>query len=243
MSGHSHAKTIKHQKEITDQKRGQMFSKLSRMISVAVKEKGPSPETNYKLKIAIETAHTFNMPKENIERAISRASGEGAEEKLEEFIFEAYGPGGIAIIAEGITDNRNRTLGDFKQALNQYGGKMVAEGSVRWMFDRKGVIIINIKDQVPEIKNEEMELKAIEAGAEDLYWHDDVLDIYTKPEDLEKVKKSLEEKGTKTDSVSLDWIAKEEVEADEKTKEANQKLFEILDENDSIQEVYSNLKN
>ncbi|PIP23938.1 MAG: YebC/PmpR family DNA-binding transcriptional regulator [Candidatus Nealsonbacteria bacterium CG_4_10_14_0_2_um_filter_38_17] len=242
MSGHSHARTIKHQKTITDQKRGQIFSKMARVISVAVKEGGPNPETNTKLKVAIEQAKGFNLPKENIERAIKQATGGEGGANLIEVVFEAYGPGGIAIIIEGITDNKNRTLGEVKQILNQHNGKMVNEGAIRWMFDRKGVIIINTTDQQPEIKNDELELKAIEAGAEDLYWYDNLLDIYTKPEELEKTKKNLEEKNIKLDSVSLDWVAKEEVTVSDKTKEDCQKLFEALDENESVQDVYSNLK-
>jgi YebC/PmpR family DNA-binding regulatory protein len=242
MSGHSHARTIKHQKELTDKKRGQIFSKMARVIWIAVKQGGPNPETNSKLRLAIETAHSFRMPNENIERAIKRATGGISEEKLEEVMYEAYGPGGIAIIIEGITGNKNRTLGEVKQILNQHNGKLVNEGAIRWMFDRKGVIIINTTEQQPEIKNEELELKAIEAGAEDLYWHDNLLDIYTKPEELEKTKKNLEEKNVKIDSVSLDWVAKEEITVSDKEKEACQKLFEALDENEAVQNVYSNLK-
>lgn len=245
MSGHSHAKTIKHQKNITDQKRGKIFSKMARVISVAVKEGGPNPETNSKLRIAFEQAKTFNMPKENIERAIKKATGEEGDEKLEEIMFEAYGPAGIAIIVEGITDNKNRTLGEVKQILSQNNGKLAGEGSVKWLFERKGAIILNLADQTPNLQNkQELELTAIEAGAVDTYWHEDlnVLDIYTQPDELEKVKKNLEEKGIKIDSFSLDWVAKEEISIDEKDKTACQKLFDALDENESVQEIYSNLK-
>ena len=243
MSGHSHAKTIRREKNITDQKRGQMFSKMARVISVTVKEGGPNPETNSKLRLAIETARSFNMPNENIERAIKRATGEIPSEKLEEALFEAYGPGGIAIIVEGITDNKNRTLGEIKQILNQNNGKLVGEGAVKWMFERKGCIVVDSKLQIEDLKNKEnLELVSIEAGALDLYWHNDVLDVYTKIEDLEKVKKNLEEKGVKIDSTSLDWVAKEEIKLDEKQKEACQKLFEALDKNEAVQEIYSNLK-
>jgi len=244
MSGHSHAKTIKREKNITDQKRGQIFSKMARLISVAAKEGGPNPETNSKLKLAIDAAKNYNLPKENIERAIKRATGELPGERLEEVLFEAYGPGGIAIIIEGITDNKNRALGEVKQVLNQKGGKLVGEGAVKWMFERKGCITLRIAnlDELRIKNKEEVELKVIEAGAEDLSWHEDTLDIYTKPENLEKVKKSLEEKEIKIEAASLDWVAKEEIEVEEKTKEAAQKLFETLDELDSVQEIYSNLK-
>jgi len=243
MSGHSHARTIKHQKDITDKKRGQIFSKMARVISVAVKEGGSSPETNAKLKVAIEQAKGFNLPKENIERAIKQATGGGEGTNLEEVFFEAYGPGGIAIIIEGITDNKNRTLGEVKQILNQYNGKLVGEGSVKWLFERKGVIIVNLKLQIEDLKDKEkLEMAAIEAGAEDVYWQDKMLDVYTKPELLEEIKKNLEAKNIKIDSVSLDWATKEEISADEKIKETCQKLFEALDENEAVQEIYSNLK-
>ena len=138
MSGHSHAKTVKRVKEAGDKKRGQAFSKIARLISVAVKEKGPNPETNPRLRIAIEAARSVNMPKDNIDRAIKKGTGEDVlTENLEEVIFEAYGPGGIAVIIEGITDNKNRTLGEIKQILSRHGSKMVGEGGVRWMFERR----------------------------------------------------------------------------------------------------------
>ena len=241
MSGHSHAKTIKHQKELTDQKRGKIFSKLAKMISVAAKEKGGDPNTNYALKIAMERAKEASMPQENIKTAIKRGTGElegGAQ--LEEVIYEAYGPGGIALIIEGITDNKNRALGEVKQALNQSGGKLIGEGAVKWMFERKGVIIINIKDLV--VNKEDLEMRAIEAGAEDIYWHNDVLDVYTKTDDLEQVKNNLEDKGIKIKSAGLDLVAKEVVGVSGKEMEECQKLFEALDENDDVQEIYSNLK-
>jgi len=241
MSGHSHAKTIKHQKDITDQKRGKVFSKMARLITIAAKEKGGNPETNSALKIAMGKAKEFNMPKDNIERAIKRGTGELAGEKLESVLFEAYGPGGIAIIIEGITDNKNRTLGEIKQILNQNNGKLADSGSVKWMFERKGYVAINTNNQDSKIK-EELEITAIEAGAEDIYWNNDILDIYTKPEEIEKIKKILEEKGIQLEPSTLDWVAKEEIEVDQKTKDACQRLFELLDENDAIQEIYSNLK-
>ncbi|MCX6758992.1 MAG: YebC/PmpR family DNA-binding transcriptional regulator [Candidatus Nealsonbacteria bacterium] len=242
MSGHSHARTIKHQKDITDQKRGQIFSKMARVISIAVKDGGPNPETNTKLKVAIEQAKGFNLPKENIERAIKQATGGEEGTNLTEVVFEAFGPGGIAIIVEGITDNKNRTLGEIKQILNQNQGKLAGEGSVKWLFEKRGAITVK-PDEQPKIKNkDDLELTAIEAGAEDVYWYDNTLDVYTNPKDLDAVKKKLEEKEIKIDATSLDLMPKEEISVDKKTKEACQKLFEILDENDAVQEIYSNLK-
>jgi len=243
MSGHSHSKKIKREKAITDQKRGQMFSKIARMISVAIKEGGPNPETNQKLNVAMETAKRWNLPKENIERAIKKGSGEeSAGEKLETVSFEAFGPGGAALIIEGITDNKNRTLGEIKQILSQNNGKLVGEGAVRWLFEKRGVMTVIFASQSSSIKDkEELELAVIEAGAEDVRWDDD-LEVYTTPGNLEKVKKILEEKEIKIDSFSLDWVAKETVDLDKKQKEACQKLFDALDENEAVQGIYSNIK-
>lgn len=237
MSGHSHFKTIKAQKEVADAKKGKIFSKIGRLITVAVKDAGGDPIINSKLRLAIDQAKKFNMPKENIERSIKKGTGELAGEKLEEVSFEGFGPGGIAIIIEGITDNKNRTLSEIKTILNQNNGKLAGEGAVKWLFDKKGAIIINC-----EIKTkEELELLAIELGAEDVFWRDNLLTLYTKPEDLEKIKKELEEKQIKIESASLEWVAKEEIEVSAQEKEASQRLFEALDESDDVNDVYSNL--
>ena len=249
MSGHSHFSSIKHKKAITDAKRGKIFSKFARQILVAAKEKGGDSETNSSLRLVIDRAKSMNMPKENIERAIQKGTGELEEEKLDEVFYEAYGPGGIAVIIEGITDNKNRTLGEIKQILSQHQGKLAESGSVKWMFERKGVITINfqfsITNESPSSNfqtKEKLELAAIEVGAEDIYWHDDILDVYTKPENLEKVKKNLEAQEIEIESASLDWVAKETKETGEKQETAAEKLFEALDENDAVQEIYSNLK-
>lgn len=238
MSGHSHFKTIKAHKELADAKRGKVFSKVAKLISIAAKG-GPDPITNSKLRMAIEQAKIVNMPKDNVERAIERGTGELAGESLEEIIYEGFGPGGTAIIIEAITDNKNRTLGEVKQILNQNNGKLAGEGAVQWMFEQKGVLTIN-KEKIEN--KEELELLAIEAGAEDINWHEDVLEIYTKPEDLEKVKKGLEEKKITIESSVLGLVPKDTVAVDEKTKQNCQKLFEALDENDAVQEIYSNIK-
>lgn len=242
MSGHSHWATVKRGKEIEDKKRGKVFSKMSRIISIAAKEGGKDPETNAKLKSAIEKAREVNLPKDNIERAIKKGVGEldGERMELEEFAFEAFGPGGIAIIITGITDNKNRALGEVKQILNQNNGKLAGEGSVRWQFERKGTLIAEVIGNATD--KDELEMAAIEAGADDIYWHENSLDIYTKPEDLDKVKKAMEAKGVKVNSSSLDWVAKEEISVDEKEKQSCEKLFEALDESDAVQDIYSNLK-
>ena len=243
MSGHSHWSSIKHKKAITDAKRGKIFSKLARMISVAAKQ-GSDPKSNANLRLAIEQARSFNMSSDKIEKAIKKVTGElGGEARLEEVAYEAYGPGGIAIIIEGITDNKNRSLGEIKQILIQNGGKLAETGSVQWLFERKGAIIMEKGLQEQDSKDKEnLELKVIEAGAEDFQWRNNLLEIYTKVENLEKVKNILENQGLKIESTSLDWVAKEKIELPEKERKKCQKLFEALDESETVQAIYSNLK-
>jgi len=240
MSGHSHARTIMHDKGIADAKRGMAFSKLARMISIAAK-KGKDPATNSELRTAIEKAREINMPTENIERAIKKGAGELESVKLEEFIFEVFGPGKVAIIIEGITDNKNRTLNDIKKILGQISGKLAATGSVQWLFERKGLVTISFAANQEKLGKENLELKIIEAGAEDIFWREDFLNIYTKAENLEEVRKRIESQGIKIDSSSLDWVPKEIISVSEKDKTACQKLFEALNENEDVQETYSNL--
>ena len=241
MSGHSHFSTIKRAKEVTDKKRGKIFSKMSQIISMAAKEGGSGdPETNLKLKTAIEKAKEVNLPKDNIERAIKRGIGDSDEKMiLEEIMVEAFGPGGVGILITGITDNKNRTLGEIKQIINQMNGKVAGEGSVKWQFERKGSLRLGLEQKMSA---EDLEMAAIEAGADDIRQTDNETEIYTKPEDLEKVKKGLEEKGIKIESSSLDWVPKETVEIDDRTKTTLEKMFEALDENDDVQDIYSNIK-
>jgi YebC/PmpR family DNA-binding regulatory protein len=243
MSGHSHWATIKRAKEAADKKKGKIFSKVSRLIYIAVKEKGDNIDNNPRLKMAIEEAKRVNMPKENIERAIQKGLGKIDAEKLEEFVFEAIGPGKIAIIIEGITDNKNRVLGEIKNILSQYNGKMANEGSVKWLFEKKGVLTVDVNNQSDNLKDkDQLELLAIECGAEDIQWENDILEIYVEINSLEEIKKCLEDKNIKINSSSLDWVAKDTIEVEEKDKEMALKLFEALDDNDSVQNIYSNLK-
>jgi YebC/PmpR family DNA-binding regulatory protein len=224
-------------------KKGKIYSKYGRLITIAVKDGGGSgdPSKNSKLKATIEQAKAMDMPKENIERAIKRGTGELAGESLTSVSFEGFGPGGIALIIDGITDNTNRTLGEIKSILNQNGGKMAGEGAVRWMFDKKGSIATNNEQNL--INKEEFELLAIDSGADDIVFEEKEIYVYTKIEDLEVVKKALEDKGFKIESSSLDYVAKEEVEISEKEKQATERLFEALDNNDAVNNIYSNLKN
>src|SRR3989344_7993378 len=238
MSGHSHFKTVAATKNANDAKRGKIFSKLGRVITIIAKEKGGDIITNAALKTASEKAKGFNMPKENIERAIKKGTGELAGEALEEVSFEALGPGGAAIIMSGITDNKNRTLGEIKGIVGQHGGKLAGEGAVRWMFAKKGFMAADSQGK----SKEELELLAIESGAQDVVWNNNKLQIYTAPEDFETVKKAFEQKGIVLESASLDWVANEEITVNDKDKTKLQALFEALDENDAVQEIYSNLK-
>ena len=238
MSGHSHFKTVAATKNANDAKRGKIFSKMARVITIVVKEGGKDPLINAKLKTAIDKARELNMPKDNIERAIKKGAGELVGEILEEISIEGFGPGGFAIIIDGITDNKNRTLNEVKGILGQYDGKMAGEGAVKWMFQRNGLIVLSAAGK----STEDLELLAIEVGAEDVRSKGEMLHILTKPEDLEKIKKSLEKKQLHIASSSLEWVPKEETAIGEKEQAKAQKLFEALDEQDDVQDIYSNLK-
>lgn len=252
MSGHSKWSKIKWQKASTDAKKGKIYSKMARIITVAVKEKGSDPETNPKLRLAIEKAHKVNMPKENIERAIKKGSGQEEGASLEEFTYEAYGPEGAALIIEGITDNKNRALGEIKNILSRHQGKLANPGSVTYLFNRVGVLEFEISDAN---QKESLELAAIEAGAQDIKSSPfpalplkegegaTGLLVYTKPENLDKIKQSLEKSGFSAVSFSLDWQPQNPLEiTDKKTQEKLDALFEALDEQEDINEIYSNLK-
>lgn len=244
MSGHSHYSTIKHKKAASDAKRSKMFSKLSCQISFAAKE-GGEPEKNSALKLAIDQAKRFNMPKNNIERAIKRGTGELKGEILENVTLEAYGQGGAAIIIEGITDNRKRFLGEIKQIISQNNGKLTKEGAIRWMFDKKGCIAIDFRLLPPDMHittKEELEMLAIESGAQETIWNDNILFVYTESSGTEHTKRIIEKRGMPIESVSIDWVPKEIIEISQKDKDACEKLFGALDENDAVQEIYSNLK-
>jgi len=232
MSGHSHWATIKHGKEANDKKRSKIFSKMSLLITIAAKQ-GGDPDMNPALRLAIDKAKKENMPKDNIERAIKRGTGELEGETLEEFTFEAYGPEKSAIIITGITTNRNRALNEIKIILSNNNAKLANEGSVKWQFEEKGVIIIKPEDK------EKAELKIIESGAEDFSEQGEFIEIYTVPNDLEIVKNNIE-KDFKIENTNLGWVAKEEIQVQDIEK--INKLLSALDDNDDVQEVYTNIK-
>lgn len=242
MSGHSKWSKIKRGKAITDAKRGKIFSKMTKIISVAAREKGPDPKFNPTLRMAIEKAKEANMPNDNIERAIAKASGGDNDIVMEEFLYEAYGPGGVALLIEGLTDNKNRTLTEIKNILNKHNGKFVESGGVKYLFQRKGVIIVSSEQK--NLAIDSLELEAIEAGAENIKWRENnILEIHTPAEALEEAKTTLEIKNIPIESSSLDWVAANEIEiTSERTKEQIEKLVDTLEEQNDVNEIYSNLK-
>ncbi|SNR89219.1 YebC/PmpR family DNA-binding transcriptional regulator [Desulfurobacterium atlanticum] len=236
MAGHSKWANIKHKKAAQDAKRGKIYTKLAREITVAAREGGGDPEFNPRLRTAIEKAKKFNMPKENIERAIKRGTGEIAGETYEEVTYEGYGPGGVAIIVKCLTDNRNRTASEVRHAFSKHGGNLGTSGCVSWMFERKGVITVSAEGQ----DEESVMMVAIDAGAEDFVAEDGTFIIYTQPSDLETVKKALEEAGIKIEEAKLDLIPQTTTRVEGETAQKVLKLLEHLEDLDDVQEVYSN---
>lgn len=253
MSGHSKWSKIKHKKGAADQKRGANFTKLGNAITVAAR-KGGDPGMNFSLRMAIDKARSGNLPKDNIERAIKRGTGELDGVQLEENTYEGFGPGKIGIIIETLTDNKNRTVAEIKHVLDKSGGSLGGPGTVMWMFNKYGVLTIN-KESL-EIDKDELELKSIDAGAKDIEENEQEIVILTKPEELQKVKENLEEnKNVKIESAEIQFIAKEKlvrrstgVANGEGGKEINieldkklEKFFGILDENGDITNYYTNM--
>jgi len=236
MSGHSKWASIKHQKAVTDARRGQLFTKLTRELMVAVREGGSNPETNFRLRLAIQRARDNNMPMDNIERAIKRGSGTAEGANLVELTVEGYGPGGAAILVKALSDNRNRTLQDVRNIFSRNGGSVGESGCVAWLFDLKG--LISIKTNASDA--EELALRAIDAGAEDVKVEDNMVEIYTKPEELEAVRKALEQMNLSVASAELSMVPKTMVELEEKTAMQTLKLLDKLEDLDEVQHVSSN---
>jgi YebC/PmpR family DNA-binding regulatory protein len=241
MSGHSKWATIKRAKGAADAKRASLFTKLARAITVAAKEKGGDPESNFSLRLAIEKAKAANMPKDNIERAIKRGTGEIQGEEIEEIIYEGFGPGGTALIIKALTDNRNRTSQSMKHLLSKYGGSLGGPNSVMWQFEQKGVIRLDL-DKLAAKNLEELELTIIDLGAQDIKKEADSWVIYTKVEDLQKVNKGIEALSIEVEYADLEYIAKEKIELEPDLQEKNQKLFIALDEDEDIDDYYTNLQ-
>ncbi len=237
MSGHSKWASIKHQKAVTDARRGQLFTKLTREIIVAVRKGGANPEANFSLRLAIQRARDSSMPMENIERAIKRASGNTEGANLKETVYEGYGPGGGAILVQTLSDNKNRTVQGIRHLFSRGGGNLGEAGCVAWLFESRGVIIIKGDD----LDTEELTLKAIDAGAEDVIEETGFIEIYTKPEELESVKAALEQEGTPIASFEVAMIPKTTIQLSEKEAIQTLRLLDKLDEEDDVRYVTSNV--
>jgi len=238
MSGHSKWSSIKHKKGAADAKRGQLFTKLTRALIVAAKEGGPDPAANLSLQNAIEKARAASMPKDNIERAIARGSGTGADAAAYEHIsYEGYGPGGVAVYVEVLTDNRNRTAGEVRHIFTRNDGNLAESGAVAWLFERKGVILIDA-DAADE---EELTMAAADAGADDVVEEGSSYEVTTAAEDLHGVREALEAAGFPIASAESTMLPKTTVEIDdEATARKVLRLMDALEEADDVQDVYAN---
>ena len=238
MSGHSKWHNIQAKKGKADAARGAIFTKIGREIAIAVRDGGATPESNGKLRDIIAKAKANNMPNDNIQRSIKKASGELSNVTYEQITYEGYAPGGVAIIADCITDNRNRTASDVRHCFAKHGGNLGTSGSVSFMFDEKGVLVV---ERTPGMDEDEMMMMALEAGAEDVKAEADVFEIYTAPNDFSAVREALEQQGLTFLSAEVDKIPQNTVAVtDEDTILKIQKLLDMLEENDDVQNVYHN---
>ncbi|HEY8393325.1 MAG TPA: YebC/PmpR family DNA-binding transcriptional regulator [Thermaerobacter sp.] len=240
MAGHSKWANRKHRKARQDAKKGKIFSKLSREIITAVRQGGGDPDANPRLRMALERARQYSMPAENIERAIKRGLGElDSGEEYEELIYEGYGPGGVALMLEILTDNRNRSAGEIRHIFAKHGGNLGESGCVAWMFDRKGVITV-AGESLPS--EDDLLLIAVEAGAEDMKREDDGYIIYTSPDDLHEVREALEKAGVPVQDAALRMVPKTEVRVEGKEAEQLLRLLDALEDHDDVQEIYGNFE-
>jgi YebC/PmpR family DNA-binding regulatory protein len=236
MAGHSHSANIAHRKGIVDAKRGKLFSKLCRAIYVAARNGGGDPDSNLKLRYAIDKARSYSCPKENIERSIKKGTGELGAENFEAVTYEGYGPGGVAVLCEALTDNRNRTAGELRKAFEVCGGNLGASGCVSYLFAYKGLFVVEAKtvaeDRLMEV--------ALEAGADDLQRVDEYFEVTCDPRAFEAVRKALESAKIAVESAETSYIPNTTVDLDVENGKRMLKLREILDENDDVQDVYAN---
>ncbi len=239
MSGHSKWANIKNKKEKTDSQRGKIFTKIGREIAIAVKEGGGAdPANNSKLRDVIAKAKANNMPNDNISRSIKKAAGEGSSVNYEEMLYEGYGPGNIAVIVEVVTDNRNRTAAEMRHIFDKSGGNLGASGCVAWMFDKKGVIVI---ERTALLDEDEVMMNALDAGAADFVAQDDAFEIYTDPTDFSTVREALETKDYTFISAEVQMLPQNTVDVnDPEAIEKVERFLEHLDDNDDVQEVYHN---
>ena len=237
MSGHSKWSSIKHKKGAADAKRGKLFSKLSRAIIVAAKEGGPDPAANLALQNAIEKARSYSMPKDNIERAIARGSGQDSDAgAFETIVYEGYAPGGVAVIVEALTDNKNRTASDVRHVFTKHDGNLGESGSVGWLFERRGVISVD-----GGADEDELTLAAAEGGADDVERDGSTWQVIAPPEQLAAVREAIEGAGFTVESAELTMIPKTTIEVDEESQAKKiLRLIDALEDNDDVQEVYAN---
>jgi len=238
MSGHSKWSSIKHKKGAADAKRGKLFSKLSRAIIVAAREGGPDPSGNLALQNAVEKARSYSMPKDNIERAIARGSGADADAAaFETVVYEGYGPSGVAVIVEALTDNRNRTASDVRHAFDKNDGNLGGSGAVTWLFERRGVVLV----EGASVDEDELTLAAAEGGADDVSREGSSYRVTASPENLQAVREAVEAAGLTVESAELTMVPKTTVEvADEAAAKKVLRLMDQLEDNDDVQDVYAN---
>ncbi|WP_165228435.1 YebC/PmpR family DNA-binding transcriptional regulator [Aquisphaera insulae] len=236
MAGHSHSANIAHRKGLVDAKRGKLFSKLCRAIYVAARVGGGDPAANIRLRYAIDKARSFSCPKDNIERSIKKATGELGAENFEEVLYEGYGPGGVAVLCEALTDNRNRTAGELRRAFELAGGNLGGSGCVSYLFNFKGLFVVDPKhtteDQLMEV--------ALEAGADNIELVEGLFEVTCDPKQVEAVRKALEDAKIPTESAETSYIPTTYVDLDVEAGKKMLKLRDVLDENDDIQNVYAN---
>lgn len=239
MSGHSKWATIKRKKGAADARRGQLFTKLAREIQVAAREGGGDPESNFRLRLAVQKARTENMPQDNIQRAIQRGAGTGGDgAHFEEVMYEGYGPSGVAFLVQTLTDNRNRTVSEVRSIFTKAGGSLGESGSVAWMFEPRGLIFIEPK---PGDDTDELTLAAIDAGAEDVAMEEDQLEVVTAFQDLKHVQDQLSLQGMHIANAETTMVPKTTMTLEEKGVEQTVRLIEKLEELDDVQTVYTNL--
>ncbi len=236
MSGHSKWSTIKRKKAALDAKRGKLFTKLIKEITIAARQGGGDPSGNPRLRLAIDNAKAANMPMDNIERAIKKATGELEGVVYTELTYEGYGPGGVAILVEAATDNKNRTVAEVRHLFNKHGGSLGETGSVAWMFDKKGIITFPTQGKT---EDDIMEI-VLDAGADDISEEEGYFEVTTEVENFEPVRRALVDAGIELENASLQWIAKNTVDVSGETAEKVMKLIDALEDNDDVQNVYSN---
>jgi len=236
MSGHSKWSSIKHKKAIVDSRRGAAFSKLSRAITVAAREGGGDPDANAALENAIRKAKEASMPKENIERAVAKGTGAGGEaDAIETVLYEGYGPGGVAVLVEALTENRNRTGADVRHIFSKNGGSLGEPGSVAYLFDKKGMIVVDAARY-----SEDQLMAAVEAGAEDISADEDVFEVITEPQDFTQVRRALADAGVEMESADVAYRASSVVPVEEDVARRLMNLIETLEDNDDVNAVHAN---